>query len=916
MIILVAFVGMSVLTFGTQRACVAQRTIIVPINYPTISEALTFATNGDTIYVLNGTYKEDVQVDKSVRLLGESRFSTTIEGSVSLVSNDTELRHFNITRVFPPGSGGYAVLTGSSNVIIEDNIISCNSGGGIYFSNDPGHQNITVLGNDVLWHNVSWSAMSYGIYLGALVNNDYSRTNRDLNLIDNRIEGWPDWAVAGFVSGRNEFVNNTIVNNRFGMGFGFDGGGNVFRGNTIEQSIKSFDIWSPSLGGFLQDVDTTNLIDGKPLCYLSNQSNIIIDHETYPSIGFLGVINSHNVTTQSLNMSAGILFAYVTDSTIRNIEFSSKDFQIEECSSSTILDCTFNGSEHSGYIYISNSQDILAEKNRINNYSISLWNCNESRFEDNEIRNGYGFEGSRSSAIAVLRNYIVNNTVGIGFSDSTNLTISNNLLEGNQEGMRLSSSNGNHIYLNNFVKNSQQLEIYDSSINSFDNGYEGNYWSDYNGTDPNHDGIGDTNIPHAKVDWLPLLGEVRFLSLTYDHNFWEICATSNATSISCVVDENSKILDFATTGKYNTAGFCRIRFPQGLGSQLLSNNYTIVVNGNEAAYCRNWTSEEWTYIYFEYENSKDTDPPTTVDNYDGKWQTTDFRIVLESSDNESGVLEICYRINNNQIQKVSTDGQPLITVEGANNTLEYWGVDNAGNEEQHYLMTNIELDKTAPATIDDYNGLWHASDLTIPLVASDILSGLDQTYYKVNGGSMKTIFVDGQPVITAEGMNNTLEYWSTDIAGNGEEHHFLANIALDKTPSVIMTPLRDPSGDVQSNQPVRISVNVTDSLSGVDSVRLVYFTNRSSIGLEFPMMLNQTSGLYERAILVQEASTLVKYQITVYDRAGNNVTNDNAGEYYVYTVIPEFPSFLIISLFMIATLLAVIIYRRKHAKKE
>jgi hypothetical protein len=31
-------------------------------------------------------------------------------------------------------------------------------------------------------------------------------------------------------------------------------------------------------------------------------------------------------------------------------------------------------------------------------------------------------------------------------------------------------------------------------------------------------------------------------------------------------------------------------------------------------------------------------------------------------------------------------------------------------------------------------------------------------------------------------------------------------------------------------------------------------------------------------------------------------------------VVPEFPSFLVLSLFMIATLLAVIVYRKKHAK--
>jgi len=227
---------------------------------------------------------------------------------------------------------------------------------------------------------------------------------------------------------------------------------------------------------------------------------------------------------------------------------------------------------------------------------------------------------------------------------------------------------------------------------------------------------------------------------------------------------------------------------------------------------------------------------------------------------------------------------------------------------------SVIQDNTPPISSHNYDGAWHTSDFTIALSAGDNESGIKEICYRINDGLIQNVSTDGHPFITTERSNNTLEYWSIDNAGNEENHHFLPTIALDKTPPTIVTPLRDPGSDVQPNQLVRISVNVSDSLSGVDSVRLVYFTNRSSIGLEFPIMLNQTSGLYERAILVQEASTLVKYQITAYDRAGNNVTNDNAGEYFVYSVIPEFPSFLILPLFFIATLLAVIIYRRKKER--
>jgi hypothetical protein len=49
------------------------------------------------------------------------------------------------------------------------------------------------------------------------------------------------------------------------------------------------------------------------------------------------------------------------------------------------------------------------------------------------------------------------------------------------------------------------------------------------------------------------------------------------------------------------------------------------------------------------------------------------------------------------------------------------------------------------------------------------------------------------------------------------------------------------------------------------------------------------------------------------DKANNTITTEKLfGHQYQYEVIPEFQSLLILPLFMIATLLAVIAYRRKH----
>jgi hypothetical protein len=131
---------------------------------------------------------------------------------------------------------------------------------------------------------------------------------------------------------------------------------------------------------------------------------------------------------------------------------------------------------------------------------------------------------------------------------------------------------------------------------------------------------------------------------------------------------------------------------------------------------------------------------------------------------------------------------------------------------------------------------------------------------------------------------------------------------------VIENESRMPENAVQPAQGTKVLVNVTDPGSGVKSVTLSYTIN-SNTWFDTQMTFNSTTGLYECTVSGQQANTRVKYRILAYDNAGNEKIGDNQGQYYIYTVVPEFPPLGAAFLFIIMTLL-VVAFREKHRSRE
>jgi hypothetical protein len=113
---------------------------------------------------------------------------------------------------------------------------------------------------------------------------------------------------------------------------------------------------------------------------------------------------------------------------------------------------------------------------------------------------------------------------------------------------------------------------------------------------------------------------------------------------------------------------------------------------------------------------------------------------------------------------------------------------------------------------------------------------------------------------------------------------------------------------------VKVNVTVTDDRSGVKQVTLNY-TNGNGTWVTVDMM-NINGTMWNATIPAFPYCTNITYVITAEDNANNTITSEDKELDLRYHVIPELPSFLTQPLFMIVTLLAVVVYRKRRIRSK
>jgi len=289
----------------------------------------------------------------------------------------------------------------------------------------------------------------------------------------------------------------------------------------------------------------------------------------------------------------------------------------------------------------------------------------------------------------------------------------------------------------------------------------------------------------------------------------------------------------------------------------------------------------------------DDSPPVTSNNYDGAWHNEDFTITLTAED-PAGINATYYRINaTGPVLNVSVNGQPRITEESANNTLEYWSIDNAGNEElPHKILTEIKLDRTSPIakagadqtinedTLLEFNGSASSDENSI---ASYTWAFTDMTPKTLTGTNPTYAF--GTPGAYTITLN------VTDAAGNWA------------TDTVVITVLdvTKPVANAGQDQTVNVGTTITfDASTSTDNVGIVSYEWNFGDG---------TISIGKTTTHIYKTPATYTVTLTVKDAVGNTGIGTRT-----VTVLPEpSPMWIVgIAIAAIGIAITVIIFLRRR----
>ena len=516
--------------------------------YQNITSGLKHASFGDTVYVFGGTYSENVVVNKSVTLRGDSKPSINGLGgigvNITVYDNfvyGVAVDGFNITNC---SYGIYLVMQDIAidvtdfsviigDIILNNNTISSNSDGIFVDINSVGnvmHGNSSVAIGDL-----------------RVANNVIKSSGKGINVDRFKYIGNDMFNNTAFSAGNIEITGNTVNSSQQGIYLDeivalgeemyddsrFTMGSILVNDNTVDSDDYGIAPWGIRLFGIgLHDNSSFTMSNIEFCRNIVNSTKDAIGFSQFTDFGTYMYGNS-SFSMSSVLVNGNTLYSYIWltnfgtfgSNLYGNASFTMDDVELagnmirsigkaeDGITFYNLLPFGYEMHSHSSFTmgdFSVNSNTIVGDGDRFGiactqgsgGFGINLYD-NASALTGN-----YEFTGNNISFTRL----------GFNLWRVKDAMIRSNTIRNSTDiGIFLPESAGNRIYHNNFINNTVQAYVTPNYNNTWDNGYPsgGNYWSDYTGTDeykgpdqdiPGSDFRGDTPyiINTNNTDYYPL----------------------------------------------------------------------------------------------------------------------------------------------------------------------------------------------------------------------------------------------------------------------------------------------------------------------------------------------------------------------------------------------------------------------------
>jgi parallel beta-helix repeat protein len=318
-----------------------------------------------------------------------------------------------------------------------------------------------------------------GIGLFESINNTVS----GCSFTGNKCSIWLSKSFSNVISGCH------IAENEAGIEL-HESSNNLLKDNILLNNEFNFGIFGVNLQDFVNNVDFSNAVDGKPIYYIINEK----DKEIPSNAGYVALVNCTNIGVKNLNLTKnwqGMLLAFTVNSTVSRsiVTGNGCGISLYKSSKNIFLECNITANSKSGIEFDSSHDNAIFNcKMEDNVYGVRLRESFGNVISDcNVANNSFGIEFESSSDNVLTKCCISNNGYGIkiGYSSrniiswceitdngygakldfSSKNMVSNCVLTSNNDGIWLHGSSGNIISENNVTNNGCGIGLYESSQN-------------------------------------------------------------------------------------------------------------------------------------------------------------------------------------------------------------------------------------------------------------------------------------------------------------------------------------------------------------------------------------------------------------------------------------------------------------------